>query len=281
MSKLRILVVEDSSFMRDMIKRGVRNGFPGFRVDEAINGKQALGLLKKESYDLILCDWEMPEMSGAELLQVIRSSDTMSELPFVMVTSRGDRDHVVKAAELKVSNYIVKPFTNDKLIKVIGTVLTKAKGISIEELRKISGVDPTYRYGNDSVSILTANTSANTTSEPPARKAAETLRPEGKLLTSLRFSNETVTCLIRELSQQSITGVVKRADSIPGILDLAVLDLELEGEHARLNGFVHTLQARENSQESEFINITVNFVDQDDEQKMAFIKRYMVAHQGE
>lgn len=280
MKKIRVLVVDDASFMRDMVKRGVRAGFPAFEVDEAPNGRKALGMLEKNPYDLVLCDWEMPEMSGAELLKWLRENEATRDIPFVMITSRGDRENVMQAVELKVNNYIVKPFTNEKLANVVGSVMSKALGINAEALKKISGVATSggASYGNDSLSILTAHHSpaaARQAKEGPLR-----VQPRGKVVGQLRFSDETVTCLIRELSEEMVLAVVRRADSIPRILDLAVLDIQLADEVARLNGYVHTLQAREDSQESEFINITIHFVDRDDAQKMDLLRRYMASIVG-
>lgn len=282
MKKIRVLVVDDASFMRDMVKRGVRMAFPAFEVDEAANGRKALGLLEKHPYDLVLCDWEMPEMSGAELLKWLRENEATREIPFVMVTSRGDRENVMQAVELKVNNYIVKPFTNEKLANVVGTVMSKALGISAEALKKLGGAVAGSSHGSDSLSILTAHHSAEVAATPPAEERDAPLRvqPRGKVMGQLRFSNETVSCLIRELSQELVLAVVRRADSIPGILELAVLDIQLGDEVARLNGYVHTLQAREDSQESEFINITIHFVDQDDAQKMDLLRRYMASIAG-
>lgn len=272
--EIRVLVVDDAAFMRDTMKKALRSGFPGFKQDEAYNGRQAMQMLQKVRYDLVLCDWEMPEMSGAELLQWLRGSEAHKDIPFVMITSRGDRENVMQAVQLKVSNYIVKPFTNEKLATVVSSVMTKALGVSLEELKRLAGATGSS-HGNDMVAILTAGNAPLAAEPARPAKAPTVVRPAGKVLAPLRFSKETVNCLIRELSQERAIAVVRRADSIPGILDLAVLDIEVDGEVARLNGYVHTLQARDNSQESEFINITINLIDQDDAQKMALLQRYM------
>ena len=68
MSKVNVLVVDDASFIRDLVKKCLRNYFPGMRIEDAINGRKAQAMLAKEAFDLVLCDWEMPEMSGLELL---------------------------------------------------------------------------------------------------------------------------------------------------------------------------------------------------------------------
>ena len=95
---IKILVVDDASFIRDLIRRTVRNQLPEVEVEEAINGKRAQTLLNKARFDLILCDWEMPEINGLQLLQWLRSNERdegVAPAPFIMVTSRCDKRNVV------------------------------------------------------------------------------------------------------------------------------------------------------------------------------------------
>ncbi len=273
--KIRVLVVDDAAFMRDMVKKGLRATFPGFKVEEAHHGKKALEMLNRESYDLVLCDWEMPEMTGAELLEWMRANEATANTPFVMVTSRGDREHVVKAIELKANNYIVKPFTNDKLATVVGGVLTKAMGISTEKLKQLAGDGKPLNVGLSGALPVAEHVESTIPAARP--KTPQKVTPSGKVLVSLRFSDNSVSCLLREISRERMVAVMKRGDDIPAILDLVVLDLEAEGQVSRLNGYVHTLQAREASSESEFVNVIVNLVDQDDQEKMTHLEAFMAA----
>lgn len=94
MSKVSVLVVDDASFIRDLVKKGLRDHFPGIQIDEAVNGRKAQQMLMRQTVDLILCDWEMPEMSGLELLGWCREQDALKTTPFIMVTSRGDKENV-------------------------------------------------------------------------------------------------------------------------------------------------------------------------------------------
>jgi len=139
MDALRVLIAEDASFMRELVRDGMRAAFPGFKLDEVMNGAQAKQLLEKQDYDLVLCDWEMPEMTGPELLEWLRAEPGKEQTPFIMITSRGDKEHVVKAINLGVNNFIVKPFTGDKLVNIATKVLCKARGISPDALRKLAG----------------------------------------------------------------------------------------------------------------------------------------------
>ncbi|MEE9118511.1 MAG: response regulator, partial [Calditrichia bacterium] len=83
-----------------------------------------LRALKKEKYDLIFCDWNMPDMSGMEVLKKIRSDDELKDIPFIMVTAKAEEEKILAAIKAGVSNYILKPFTaktiNETLMKVFG-----------------------------------------------------------------------------------------------------------------------------------------------------------------
>jgi CheY-like chemotaxis protein len=125
MSKVSVLVVDDASFIRDLVKKCLRNYFPNMRIEDAVNGKKAQVLLAKEAFDLVLCDWEMPEMSGLELLTWCREQDSLKGMPFVMVTSRGDKENVVQAIQAGVSGYVSKPFTNEQLLTKVKQALHK------------------------------------------------------------------------------------------------------------------------------------------------------------
>ena len=117
MSKVSVLVVDDATFIRDLVKKWLRDNFPGVQIEEAINGRKAQQMLSRQVVDLILCDWEMPEMSGLELLTWCREQDNLKTTPFIMVTSRGDKENVVQAIQAGVSDYIGKPFSNEQLVK--------------------------------------------------------------------------------------------------------------------------------------------------------------------
>lgn len=278
MKNVRVLVVDDASFMRDMAKKALRAGFPGFKIEEANNAITALHLLGKSHFDLVLCDWEMPEMTGLEMLKALREDEKTQAVPFVMVTSRGDKEHVIQAVQLKANNYIVKPYTTEKLVTVVGNVLTKALGVSLNELRgagsKMQGGVP-----GGSAALLTQYSSA---SEPDLGQQAKapkprSVKPSDKVVVTLRFSNDSLPCLVKEVSCERVLGVIRRGDKLPAILDLAVIDIEHADKVSRLNGYVHTLQARENSSESEFVNITIHLVDQDDPDKMQHLDDYMAS----
>jgi two-component system, chemotaxis family, chemotaxis protein CheY len=118
---MNVLVVDDFATMRRIIKNVLKQiGFTN--ISEADDGKSALKLLKNETFDLVLCDWNMPEMPGIELLRKVRSDDQLKGLPFVLVTAETQKDNIMEAVKAGVSNYIVKPFTaevvEEKLKKI-------------------------------------------------------------------------------------------------------------------------------------------------------------------
>ena len=118
---MKVLIVDDFAIMRGIIRNILRQiGF--MNISEADDGTTALIELKKKRFDLILCDWNMPEMSGLELLYKMKSDDELKDIRFVMVTAETRRDNILEAVKAGVSSYIVKPFTaetiGEKLKKV-------------------------------------------------------------------------------------------------------------------------------------------------------------------
>lgn len=119
--KLRILLVDDSSTMRRLIRKILRQlGF--VNIVEADDGTTAWEMLQKEEIEFIVSDWNMPKMKGIDLLRQVRASEKYSEIPFLMVTGEAQEKNVLEAVEAKVSNYIVKPFNEYTLQKKIDKI---------------------------------------------------------------------------------------------------------------------------------------------------------------
>jgi two-component system chemotaxis response regulator CheY len=114
------MVVDDSSTMRRIIKNSlIRLGHDN--IEEAEDGVQAWEKISKNSFDIIITDWNMPNMNGLELVQLIRSNDKVT--PIVMVTTEGGKREVITALKAGVNNYIVKPFTPQVLKEKLSAVL--------------------------------------------------------------------------------------------------------------------------------------------------------------
>ncbi|POF41064.1 two-component system response regulator [Pseudomonas laurylsulfativorans] len=285
MSKVSVLVVDDASFIRDLVKKCLRNYFPGMRIEDAINGRKAQAMLAKEDFDLVLCDWEMPEMSGLELLTWCREQDSLKAMPFVMVTSRGDKENVVQAIQAGVSGYVSKPFTNEQLITKVKQALHKVG--KLDALINVAATKTVPAFANDSLAALTAGNapvvaptaapapSKGLLNSPPVKApAASSAAAGGRGQGQLRLPNGIQQCVIKALSLKEALLVVKRSETLPQILDSAVLDLEQgdNAEVARLNGYLHAVVAHEPKPDSDWLQLTFRFVDQD-AQKLDYISR--------
>jgi two-component system chemotaxis response regulator CheY len=111
---MRVLVVDDFSTMRKIVKNILRQlGFNN--IVEADDGSTAWETLQKDNIDFIVSDWNMPIMSGIELLRKVRGSEEYADIPFLMVTAEAQQENIIEAVQAKVSNYIVKPFTPETL----------------------------------------------------------------------------------------------------------------------------------------------------------------------
>ncbi len=120
---MKFLVVDDSSTMRRIIKNTL--GRLGHKeILEAEDGAKAWETMGKNSdIDVLITDWNMPEMNGLELVKKVRSEDKYSELPIIMVTTEGGKSEVITALKAGVNNYIVKPFTPQVLQEKLEAVL--------------------------------------------------------------------------------------------------------------------------------------------------------------
>ncbi|ADH85558.1 response regulator [Desulfurivibrio alkaliphilus] len=123
MYKISFLVVDDSATIRTLVERTLRLIFAPEQIFLAEDGRMALEILRREKVDIILSDWNMPNVSGEELLYEVRNDAKLKEIPFIMMTTNGDRDFIIMAIQLGVTQYIVKPFTANELEKKIRSSL--------------------------------------------------------------------------------------------------------------------------------------------------------------
>lgn len=286
MATLKALVVDDAAFVRDLVKRTLRNQFPFIEVQEAPDGRKAQGMLNRSYFDLVLCDWEMPEMSGLELLRWVRQHDAYQKTPFVMITSRGDRENVLEAIKEGVSDYLGKPFSPEslgkKIIKVMGAKLnaagaskaTTATGgpfnTSADLLAGSAGVKPPQaKSSRPETQSLVAPGQADTAEDARARNLA-----------SLRFAEHSLQAVLKSVTLHEARLIARRTETLPGILEPAVVDIAVSDTSvARLNGYVHQLQAVDRSQETEFVAVTIRFVD-DDPKKLEDLSRFIARFNG-
>jgi len=122
--QIKILVVDDFATMRKVIRNLLKQvGYEN--IAEAEDGVTALKALKSQKIDLIISDWNMPNMTGIELLKEVRADEELKPTPFLMVTAEALQDNVIAAVKAGVSNYIVKPFTAEVLNEKIKKTLDK------------------------------------------------------------------------------------------------------------------------------------------------------------
>jgi two-component system, chemotaxis family, chemotaxis protein CheY len=121
---IKILVVDDFATMRKVIRNLLKqSGYEN--IVEAEDGVNALKILKSQKIDFVVSDWNMPNMSGLELLKAVRADEDLNTLPFLMVTAEALQENVVAAVKAGVSNYIVKPFTSETLDEKIKKIMEK------------------------------------------------------------------------------------------------------------------------------------------------------------
>ncbi len=119
---LKILIVDDFPTMRRIVKTLLKQlGFNNFT--EAEDGAKALALLQSHNdFQMVVSDWNMPNMTGLELLKSVRADAKLKHLPFLMVTAEAEKENIIEAVKAGVSNYVVKPFTavtlKEKLQKI-------------------------------------------------------------------------------------------------------------------------------------------------------------------
>jgi two-component system chemotaxis response regulator CheY len=121
--EMRILVVDDFSTMRRIIKNILRQlGFNN--IVEADDGTTAWEIMNKDRVEFVISDWNMPKMTGIDLLRKVRGSEEFADVPFLMVTAEAQQENIIEAVQAKVSNYIVKPFTAETLGQKIDKIFS-------------------------------------------------------------------------------------------------------------------------------------------------------------
>jgi len=124
---MKILIVDDFSTMRRIIKNLLRDlGFNN--TQEADDGTTGLPMLQTGNFDFLVTDWNMPGMTGIDLLRVVRADEKLQSLPVLMVTAEAKKDQIVLAAKEGVNGYIVKPFTAQTLKEKIEKIFERIEG---------------------------------------------------------------------------------------------------------------------------------------------------------
>ena len=121
---MKILIVDDFSTMRRIIKNLLRDlGFNN--TQEADDGNTGLPMLQSGNFDFLVTDWNMPGMTGIDLLRAVRADEKLKDLPVLMVTAEAKKEQIVMAAQEGVNGYIVKPFTAQTLKEKIEKIFER------------------------------------------------------------------------------------------------------------------------------------------------------------
>ena len=127
---MKILIADDSRVMRQIVIRTLRQaGYDDNEIVEAEDGRDALDKVGSEKPDLVLSDWNMPNMTGIELLKNIRAEPSIKDMPVLMITAEARKENIIEAAQNGANGYIVKPFTaatlDEKLTKIFKALEAK------------------------------------------------------------------------------------------------------------------------------------------------------------
>jgi two-component system alkaline phosphatase synthesis response regulator PhoP len=121
----KVLVIDDEETIRKFIK--IHLAKAGYEVKEAADGEQAMVLLKKIQFDVLICDIMMPRKNGWEVLKEVRSNPETSEIPVIVLTAKNEDDDMFKGYDLGATYYITKPFTKSQLLSGLNTIFDRKK----------------------------------------------------------------------------------------------------------------------------------------------------------
>ena len=257
MKKIRLLTVDDDKFIRDLVHKTLRAQYSSFDITEAENGRKAQAKLQKFSFDLVLCDWEMPEMTGLDLLKWVRTQKQLEAQPFILVTSLDSKENVVQAVEAGVSDYISKPFTPDQLFSKVMKQLVKSGVITQEEAANMARKERIGAAGG--AEVLAAGLGAR----PVAVKKA----PPPKAL--LVQGEQRAAGGVKELNIREAVLKVKRTDLTPELATPIQLGLvggsDEQPLKVTLRAYVAGIQLAERSPKAEHLFVRVQFLKQEPE----------------
>ncbi|MBE0507692.1 MAG: response regulator, partial [Marinospirillum sp.] len=267
MKKIRILIVDDAKFMRDLAQKTLKSEYPEVDTMEATDGRKAQAILQQHSFDLVLCDWEMPEMTGIELLEWTRAQDNLKVLPFIMVTSLDKKERVVEALQAGVNDYIAKPYNAEQLIGKVLKQLVKSGCISQADIANMGRKDRVRAAGG--AELLAGAAAPAVTARKPPRQP-----PRCKGL--LSWGERRSAVMVREINLQEAVLVCKCSQSLPTLAAEVTLALAAGSEEnsikVTVTGFISSLQLAERKPESENAIIKLLLLSQDQETMAQFRK---------
>jgi CheY-like chemotaxis protein len=233
------LVVDDSQQIVNIVSKMLKERLKFGRVIGLTDGKEALQTLKEEQIDWVISDWEMPGVSGLELLKLVRGNPKTSDIPFILMSSRADKESLVEAVSAGVSDYISKPFSpatlDDKLRRFI----------HIKERRRDIRVSPTDTY------------------------TCEISATDGKTYNADLVNISLSGCLLKS---PVVREGIYLYDKLPLLLKLFEANLKLTGEVVRMEAV-----SSGEDKTAKFMTVAVKFGDYDENARMVlnqFVNKY-------
>lgn len=276
--KIRMLIVDQTAFVRDALKRSVRRFMKEVEIHDAINGNRAVSVLRTNKIDLIICEWEMDEMSGFELLEWTRNEEKYLKTPFIVTSDEGDRNLVMDAIKAGANDFMAKPFSPDevqkKVVKQLARIGYKADKNTMGQNTGFGSVDVlTGGGGVKKPQIMKPREikSAGGFGGPAAAKkkkpAAVAKQGNFEGIAHIHFETGSLRCAVKELSLTGLSGLIERPDDdeMPKMFDVAMANIETtKGDPiAQLNVYVHGLQAIEPRPDASSLKITLRFGEND------------------
>lgn len=249
MKAFRVLVADDATFLRDMLKTYIRDKFPNVEIMEAHDGMKAQQLLTHQHFDLVLSDWEMPEISGEALLTWLRQQPLAAQPGFMMVTVKDDKSDVLKVLQLGADDYLTKPFSRDQFMQKFTRLMIKRGLLTPREARQPGPIGKIERP-SESLDTLKRVLAAPVASPAPQTEQATPARIKpGKA--HLDWSNAQHLVLIKSCHGEHLYLWLKRQDDLPPLGQ--VLSLEQEGQ--RFEGLLLAMQLQPETADAPYIQL--------------------------
>ncbi len=288
MAAIRVLIVDETAFVRDALKRALRRFLKDVEIHDAVNGHRALSVLRTNKINLIITDWYMEEMSGQELVQWCRNEEKYAKCPIMVISDEGDRNMVMAAINAGASDFMPKPFSPDevqkKVVKQLARIGYKPKGLSATP----------QGFGMGTADLLTGGGGGGS-SKPQVMKPREIKSAAGfgkaapakgggaggkkaaakagnfEGIAHIHFKFGSTRCRVKELSLTGMSGIIERPDDgeeMPALFDEATANIEnMKGEPiGEFNVYIHGLHSVDPRPDSSNIKVTFRFGDNDPEQ---------------
>ncbi|MDH5183931.1 MAG: response regulator [Gammaproteobacteria bacterium] len=225
-----VLVVDPSKQIVSIVCRMLKEQLKFGNVISCTDSKEALDIIREEHLDWVISDWEMPNISGLDLLEEVRKRKENSEVPFILMSARADKESLVEAVSAGISDYIAKPFSPAKLLEKL------KRFTNLKQLNRSVRISPSDEY------------------------IVEIEATDGKKYNTTIVNVSLSGCLLRS---PLLKGGLYLYDEIP-------LNMKLSENNIRLSGSVIRLDTdKSNAKDSQdFMTVALNFVEVDEQARM-------------